>query len=69
MTAKVCEGGVYVTVKLGEVLSRMSADARKEDELIVRLGVRGLNMLEIVSFKPSEDLKRGDKVKITIEKV
>ena len=56
-------------VKLGEVQSKMSADVRKEDELIVRLGVRGLNMLEIVSFKPSEDLKRGDTVKITIEKV
>jgi len=56
-------------VKLGEVQSKMSGDARKEDELIVRLGVRGLNMLEIVSFKPSEDLKRGDTVKITIEKV
>jgi hypothetical protein len=47
----------------------MSADVRKEDELIVRLGVRGLNMLEIVSFKPSENLKRGDRVRITIEKV
>jgi hypothetical protein len=56
-------------VKLGEVQSKMTADARKEDELIVRLGVRGLNMLEIVSFKPSEDLKRGDTVRITIEKV
>jgi len=58
-----------MTVKLGEVQSKMSADVRKEDELIVRLGVRGLNMLEIVSFKPSEDVKRGDRVKITIKKV
>ncbi len=57
-----------MTIKVGEVLSRMSADARKEDELIVRLGVRGLNVLEIVGFKPSEDLKRGDRLKITIEK-
>jgi ribosomal 50S subunit-recycling heat shock protein len=68
LTVKVCEGGFQVMVKLGEVQSKMSADVRKEDELIVRLGVRGLNMLEIVSFKPSEDLKRGDRVKITIEK-
>lgn len=58
-----------MTVKLGEIQSRMSTAVKKEDELIVRLGVRGLDMLEIVSFKPSEDLKRGDKVKITIEKV
>jgi len=58
-----------MAIKLGEVHSKMSADVRKEDELIVRLGVRGLNMLEIVSFKPSEDLKRGDRVRITIEKV
>jgi ribosomal 50S subunit-recycling heat shock protein len=58
-----------MAVKLGEVDSKMSADVRKEDELIVRLGVRGLNMLEIVSFKPSENLKRGDRVRITIEKV
>ena len=58
-----------MAVKLGEVDSKMSSDVRKEDELIVRLGVRGLNMLEIVSFKPSENLKRGDRVRITIEKV
>ena len=58
-----------MAVKLGEVDSKMSADVRKEDELIVRLGVRGLNMLEIVSFKPTENLKRGDRVRITIEKV
>lgn len=58
-----------MTVKLGEIQSRMSTAVKKEDELIVRLGGRGLDMLEIVSFKPSEDLKRGDKVKITIEKV
>jgi hypothetical protein len=55
--------------KLGEVQSKMSADVKKTDELIVSLKLSWLEKLETVKFKPSEDLKKGDKVKITIEKV
>ena len=54
-----------MSTKLGEVQSKMSADVKKTDELIVSLSGK----LETVKFKPSEDLKKGDAVKITIEKV
>jgi len=56
-------------VKLGEVNSAMSADVKKTDEVTVSLKVSYSDKLETIKFKPSEDLKKGDKVKITIEKV
>jgi len=37
--------------------------------LSVGLKVSYSDKLETAKFKPSEDLKKGDKVKITIEKV
>jgi cell shape-determining protein MreC len=55
--------------KLGEVQSKMSADVKKTDELVVSLKVSYSDKLETIKFKPSEDLKKGDQVTITIEKV
>jgi len=57
-----------MAVKLGEVQAKMSADVNKTDELTVHLRLRYSDKLETVRFKPSEDLKKGDTVKITIEK-
>ena len=60
-----------MAVKLGEVETKMSANVKKTDELRVRL--RGklccCNKVETIKFKPSEDLKKGDKIRITIEKL
>ncbi len=53
--------------KLGEVQGKISADVKKTDELNVSLKVSYSDKLETVKFKPSEDLKKGGKVKITIE--
>ncbi len=58
-----------MAVKLGEVEAKMSADVKKTDELGVHLRVSYSDKLETVKFKPSEDLKKGDKVRITFEKV
>ncbi|MDP2917603.1 MAG: hypothetical protein Q8O16_06720 [Dehalococcoidia bacterium] len=58
-----------MTTKLGEVQAKMSADVKKTDELSVSLKVSYSDKLETAKFKPSEDLKKGDTVKITIEKV
>ena len=58
-----------MSTKLGEVQSKMSADVKKTDDLVVSLKVNYSDKLETVKFKPSEDLKKGDAVKITIEKV
>lgn len=56
-------------VKIGEVQTKVFADAGKADDLRVHLRLRRLDILEMAQFKPSEDLKKGDTIKITIEKV
>jgi cell shape-determining protein MreC len=58
-----------MSIKLGEVQAKMSADVKKTDDMAVSLKVSWSDKLETVKFKPSEDLKKGDTVKITIEKV
>ena len=56
-------------VKLGEVQSEMTADVKKIEELKVFLKVAWSDKMKEITFKPSEDLKKADKVKITVEKV
>ena len=56
-------------VKLGEVQSEMTADVKKTDNLKVLLRVDWSDKMKQITFKPSEDLKKGDKVKITVEKM
>jgi uncharacterized Zn finger protein len=58
-----------MAVKIGEVQSEMTTDVKKTDELKVILKVDWKDKMKEIKFKPSEDLKKGDKVKITIEKV
>jgi hypothetical protein len=58
-----------MAVKLGEVQSEMTADVKKTEDLKVLLRVSWSDKMKEISFKPSEDLKKGDKVKITVEKV
>jgi hypothetical protein len=58
-----------MAVKIGEVQSEMVGDVKKTESLKVRLQVSYSDKTKEITFKPSEDLKRGDKVKITIEKV
>ena len=58
-----------MAVKIGEVQSEMTADVKKTEDLKVLLRVSWSDKLKEVTFKPSEDLKKGDKVKITIEKI
>ena len=58
-----------MAVKIGEVQSEMTGDVKKTDNLKVRVQVSYSDKTKEVTFKPSEDLKRGDKVKITVEKV
>ena len=58
-----------MAVKIGEVQSEMTDDVKKTEDMKVRLQVSWSDKTKEVTFKPSEDLKKGDKVKITIEKV
>jgi hypothetical protein len=57
-----------MAVKLGEVQSEMTADVKKTEDLKVLLRVSWSDKMKEITFKPSEDLKKGDKVKITVEK-
>jgi hypothetical protein len=47
----------------------MTADVKKTDNLKVLLRVDWSDKMKEITFKPSEDLKKGDKVKILIEKM
>ena len=58
-----------MAVKIGEVQSEMTADVKKTEDLKVGLKVAWSDKMKEITFKPSEDLKKGDKVKITVEKV
>ena len=58
-----------VSVKLGEVQSEMTANIKKTDSLKVLLRVDWSDKMKEITFKPSEDLKKGDKVKVTVERV
>ena len=58
-----------MAVKIGEGQSEMSGDVKKTDDLKVVLKVAYSEKAKEITFKPSEDLKKGDKVKITVEKV
>jgi len=58
-----------MAVKIGEVQSEMTGDVKKTENLNVSLKVGYSDKAKQITFKPSEDLKKGDKVKITVEKV
>ena len=51
-------------VKVGEVFGKATGDIRKDDDVKVRI-----DNVETLRFKPTEDLKKGDSIRITIEKV
>jgi hypothetical protein len=58
-----------MAVKIGEVQCEVTGDVSKTADLKVRLQVSFSEKTKEVTFKPSEDLKKGDKVKITVEKI
>ena len=58
-----------MAVKIAEVQSEMTADVKKTDGLKLLLRVAFSDKMKEIGFKSTEDLKKGDKVKITIEKV
>ena len=58
-----------MAVKIGEVTSEMTADVKKTEDMNVLLKVNWSDKSKEIAFKPSEDLKKGDKVKITVEKI
>ena len=58
-----------MTVKIGEGTSEMTGDAKKTEDMKVSLKVGYSEKMKEITFKSLEDLKKGDKVKITVEKI
>jgi hypothetical protein len=58
-----------MAVKIGEITSEMTADVKKTEDMKVLLRVGYSDKTKETAFKPLEDLKKGDKVKITVEKI
>ena len=58
-----------MAVKIGEVTSEMTNDVMKTDSMKLSLKVGFSDKSKEATFKPFEDLKKGDKVKITVEKI
>ncbi len=58
-----------MSVKIGEGTSEMTTDVKKTEEVKVSLKVSYSDKIKEIAFKPFEDLKKGDKVKITVEKM
>jgi ribosomal 50S subunit-recycling heat shock protein len=50
--------------KVGEALGKATGDIRKTGDVRVRI-----DNVETLRFKPSVDLKKGDSIRVTIEKV
>jgi hypothetical protein len=55
--------------KIGEGTSAMTADVKKTEDMKVSLKINYSDKMKEITFKPSVDLKNGDKVKITVEKI
>jgi hypothetical protein len=57
-----------IMTRVAEIEAGMVAEVKKSENVFLHLRVNYGNRLEQVRFRPSEDLKRGDTLKITIEK-
>jgi ribosomal protein L21E len=58
-----------MAVKIGEGTSEMTGDVKKTEDMKFSLKVNYSDKMKEITFKPLEDLKKGDKVKITVEKI
>ena len=58
-----------MAVKIGEVTCEMTTDVKKTEDMKVSLKVGYSDRTKETTFKTLEDLKKGDKVKITLEKI
>ena len=59
-----------MAIKVAEIETEMIADVRKTEDLKTLLRINwGAETTGKAEFKPAENLKKGDKVKIIIEKI
>ena len=58
-----------MAIKIGEVTTEMTDDVKKTEDMKASLKVGYSDRTKETTFKTLEDLKKGDKVKITVEKI
>ena len=58
-----------MATKIGEGTSELTTDVKKTEDVKVSLKVSYSEKMKEITFKPLEDLKKGDKVRITVEKI
>ena len=58
-----------MAVKIGEVQAKLAADVKKTDDLSLHLRMSFSDKLQMARFRPAQDLKKGDTLRIIIEKV
>ena len=58
-------------IKIGEAQARMTTSINKEGEprILFRANYKNVNKSNEVAFKPAEDLKTGDEIKVTVVKI
>ncbi|MFC1875358.1 hypothetical protein ACFLUX_03680 [Chloroflexota bacterium] len=58
-------------IKIGEAQVRILANISNEDEprVLLRANWKNTNKTNEVAFKPAEDLKVSDEIKVTVEKI
>ena len=58
-------------IKIGEAKVRMLTNISTTDEprVVLRANWKNANKTNEVVFKPTEDLKTGDEIKVTVEKI
>jgi hypothetical protein len=56
-------------VKIGQAEANMTTDIGMEEDLRVLFRVNWTAKSPEVAFNPAESLKRGDKVRVTVEKI
>lgn len=61
-------GNRRIMTRVAEVEAGVVAEVKKSENVFLHLRVNYGNRLELVRFRPSENLKKGDTLKITIEK-
>ena len=60
---------LMVSMKIGEGTAELTADLKKSVEANIFLKVSNSDTIKEIKFTPNQDLKKGDKVKFTLEKV
>jgi hypothetical protein len=56
-------------VKIGQADANMATDISMQENIKVLLRVNWAPKTQEVVFKPAEDLKRNDKIRVTVEKI